>query len=54
MKYTIGISLIAFLLVGYLAADVNMTINTAYTVDSLGACQGVSYQKGRIFLLWRS
>lgn len=50
MKYTIGLSLVVFTLMGYLSAGVNMTINTAYTVDSLGACQGVSYQKGRIFL----
>jgi len=27
-----------------------MDIVQAYTVDSLGACQGISYQQGRIFL----
>jgi len=27
-----------------------MTIDKAYTIDSLGACQGISYQQGRIFL----
>ena len=50
MKYTIALSLIFLALVGYYSADVTMKMNTTYTVDSLGACQGVSYQKGRIFL----
>lgn len=27
-----------------------MKINRSFSVDSLGACQGISYQKGRIFL----
>jgi hypothetical protein len=27
-----------------------MKINTAYSVDSLGACQGISYQRGKLFL----
>lgn len=27
-----------------------LTLNRETTVDSLGACQGISYQKGRIFL----
>lgn len=31
-------------------ADVAMKINRSFSVDSLGACQGISYQKGRIFL----
>lgn len=30
--------------------DVSMKISHAYTVDSLGACQGVSYQHERIFV----
>ena len=30
--------------------DLQMKIDHAYTVDSLGACQGVSYQHGKIFL----
>ena len=30
--------------------DLTMNINRAYTIDSLGACQGVSYQNGRVFL----
>ena len=28
----------------------DMKIEKEYTVDSLGACQGISYQRGRIFL----
>jgi len=31
-------------------SEVNMQISGSYSVDSLGACQGVSYQNGRIFL----
>jgi hypothetical protein len=31
-------------------ADVGMSIQLSQSVDSLGACQGVSYQNGRIFL----
>jgi hypothetical protein len=31
-------------------ANINMQIAQARTVDSLGACQGVSFQKGRLFL----
>jgi hypothetical protein len=30
--------------------DISMVISHAYKIDSLGACQGISYQKGRIFL----
>lgn len=30
-------------------SDLSMKINQSYTVDSLGACQGISYQDGRIF-----
>ena len=31
-------------------ANINMQIEQARTVDSLGACQGASFQKGRLFL----
>lgn len=31
-------------------SEVSMTINRSYSLDSLGACQGVSYQNGRVFL----
>jgi hypothetical protein len=30
--------------------DLRMKIDHAYTVDSLGACQGISYQNGKLFL----
>ena len=30
--------------------DLSMKIDQAYTVDSLGACQGISYQDGKFFL----
>lgn len=31
-------------------SNINMQIDRTLTIDSLGACQGVSYQKGRLFL----
>lgn len=31
-------------------SGINMQIDRTLTIDSLGACQGVSYQKGRLFL----
>lgn len=31
-------------------SNISMQIDRALTVDSLGACQGVSYQRGRVFL----
>ena len=31
-------------------AEIKMNIQRSYTVDSLGACQGASYQNGRLFL----
>lgn len=31
-------------------SNINMQIDRTLTVDSLGACQGVLYQKGRLFL----
>lgn len=39
-----------FVMMTSFTAEVSMTINHSMTIDSLGACQGVSYQKGRIFL----
>ncbi len=50
MKNTLGLLLLVVASFAFLSPDLNMEIKTAYTVDSLGACQGVSYQKGRIFL----
>jgi hypothetical protein len=31
-------------------SNISMQIDRTLTIDSLGACQGVSYQKGRLFL----
>ncbi|MBC7922808.1 MAG: hypothetical protein H7Z75_17155, partial [Ferruginibacter sp.] len=30
--------------------EVRMTVSRSSTLDSLGACQGISYQKGKAFL----
>jgi hypothetical protein len=30
--------------------DINMKIDRSFSVDSLGACQGISYQDGRVFM----
>src|ERR1700741_3651627 len=50
MKILITLSSLAILSLSFLALDTSMKINTAYSVDSLGACQGISYQAGRFFL----
>jgi hypothetical protein len=42
--------LVIFLLAAFKSAEVTMTLKRETSVDSLGACQGISYQKGRIFL----
>ncbi|QKJ30345.1 hypothetical protein HQ865_11440 [Mucilaginibacter mali] len=34
----------------FIAGGIDVNIQRETTVDSLGACQGISYQKGRIFL----
>ncbi len=34
----------------FTSVDIKMNIQRSYTVDSLGACQGASYQNGRLFL----
>ncbi len=38
------------LLVAFNGPAINLTITTSTTIDSLGACQGVSYQKGKVYL----
>jgi len=46
-------SLIAILSLGlmsFLTYTVQMNTVRSFTIDSLGACQGISYQNGRIFL----
>ncbi|MEJ7739839.1 MAG: hypothetical protein WKF97_20625 [Chitinophagaceae bacterium] len=46
--FTFFISL--FLISGFHHSEVAMQINSSYSLDSLGACQGVAYQNGRVFL----
>ncbi len=41
---------IIFLVFTAMTVDRDMLIEKVYTVDSLGACQGISYQDGRLFL----
>jgi hypothetical protein len=50
MKLSLGLSFLAIILLSFFGSDLTMKINKAYSVDSLGACQGISYQKGRLFL----
>ncbi len=35
---------------GFWQVNPDMQITKAYSVDSLGACQGISYQQGKVFL----
>src|SRR4051812_6715253 len=42
--------LLALSLTAYINAEVSMKLVNETTIDSLGACQGISYQKGRVFL----
>ncbi|MEJ7680285.1 MAG: hypothetical protein WKG06_21005 [Segetibacter sp.] len=42
--------IVLFVMMTSFTSEVSMKINHSFTIDSLGACQGVSYQKGRIFL----
>jgi len=52
MKTTLSVIslLLAAWLTPFVQKNINTTIMRETTVDSLGACQGASYQKGRIFL----
>lgn len=53
MKTTLFITALLFiagLATGFMQRSIDTTIVRETTVDSLGACQGASYQKGRIFL----
>ena len=43
------IGLLVVVLVSFTTV-IKMSVTHAYTIDSLGACQGISYQKGKIFL----
>jgi hypothetical protein len=46
----VSFALIAVFTTAFLNREITVTIDRETTVDSLGACQGVSYQSGRVFL----
>ncbi|MBN9384304.1 MAG: hypothetical protein J0H74_26365 [Chitinophagaceae bacterium] len=51
MRYlAAGIAALLFAFLSPSKFDLFMKIDHAYSVDSLGACQGISYQDGRFFL----
>ncbi len=49
-KITLTILAAALGMGSLVTSTVDQQLNKSITVDSLGACQGISYQKGRIFL----
>jgi len=49
-KITFVLFVISIALVAYIPSSLNMSLTKALTIDSLGACQGISFQKGRVFL----
>src|ERR1700743_1519780 len=49
-KVTLVITGLATILFAFKSSNVDMSLQRSITVDSLGACQGISYQNGRIFL----
>jgi hypothetical protein len=46
----LAIWVVAASFLAFKATTVDMSLERSITVDSLGACQGISYQNGRIFL----
>ena len=50
MKITAILLLVSAMAVLSFRADIAMQIMKVQSIDSLGACQGISYQNGRIFL----
>jgi len=51
MRYILaGIAALLFPFLSTNRSELSMKIEHAYSVDSLGACQGISYQDGRLFL----
>lgn len=51
MKKFIAIALLGVVcLLAFVKANIDVQLVRATTIDSLGACQGISYQNGRIFL----
>jgi hypothetical protein len=49
-KIILAIPLIAIAFFAFKTTTVDMHLDRSITIDSLGACQGISYQHGRIFL----
>jgi len=49
-KILIAVVLAGIALSAFKVAKIDMNIRRSITIDSLGACQGISYQNGRIFL----
>lgn len=49
-KITLGVLALAAAFSAFKFANADMSLERSITVDSLGACQGISYQNGRIFL----
>ncbi|MEX8548617.1 MAG: hypothetical protein V5804_13525 [Mucilaginibacter sp.] len=49
-KISITLFAVAFYLSAFMAVHINLKLKREFTVDSLGACQGISYQNGKIFL----
>jgi hypothetical protein len=51
MKYLLtSIVMLTAALLPFRSNDLGMIITKTYSVDSLGACQGISYQQGKLFL----
>lgn len=49
-KTVLALLTLSILLSAYISDRLSLSLTKATTVDSLGACQGISYQKGRVFL----
>ena len=49
-KIILALAIITFCVSAFVAAPPDVELKNSITVDSLGACQGISYQHGRIFL----
>ena len=45
-----AVLIVLLVMVAAFTAEVSMKIDHSLTIDSLGACQGISYQNGKIFL----
>lgn len=50
MKIYSAFFILSLVMITSFTSEVSMKIGHSFTIDSLGACQGVSYQNGKIFL----